>query len=67
LARRCQNAQLQRIYGTAWRDKKELDAYVERLAEAEKATIASWPRTGAFHFLAGMSARPAFNGCPTAW
>src|SRR5215469_15517726 len=30
------NAQLQRIYGTAWRDKKELDAYLERLAEAEK-------------------------------
>ena len=30
------NAQLQRIYGTAWRDKKELDAYIERLAEAEK-------------------------------
>lgn len=30
------NAQLQRIYGTAWRDKKELDAYLERLAEQEK-------------------------------
>jgi threonyl-tRNA synthetase len=30
------NAQLQRIYGTAWRDKKELDTYIERLAEAEK-------------------------------
>ena len=30
------NAQLQRIYGTAWRDQKELDAYLERLAEAEK-------------------------------
>ena len=30
------NAQLQRIYGTAWRDKKELDAYLERLVEAEK-------------------------------
>ena len=25
------NAQLQRIYGTAWRDKKELDAYLTRL------------------------------------
>ena len=31
-----QNAQLQRIYGTAWRDEKELDAYLARLAEAEK-------------------------------
>ena len=30
------NAQLQRIYGTAWRDKKELDAYLQRLEEAEK-------------------------------
>jgi len=30
------NAQLQRIYGTAWRDKKELDAYLLRLEEAEK-------------------------------
>ena len=30
------NAQLQRIYGTAWRDKKELDAYLTRIEEAEK-------------------------------
>jgi len=30
------NAQLQRIYGTAWRDKKELDAYLTRVEEAEK-------------------------------
>ena len=30
------NAQLQRIYGTAWRDKKELDAYLHRLEEAER-------------------------------
>ena len=30
------NAQLQRIYGTAWRDSKELDAYLLRIAEAEK-------------------------------
>jgi threonyl-tRNA synthetase len=30
------NAQLQRIYGTAWRDQKELDAYITRLEEAEK-------------------------------
>ncbi len=30
------NAQLQRIYGTAWRDQKELDAYLLRLEEAEK-------------------------------
>jgi threonyl-tRNA synthetase len=30
------NAQLQRIYGTAWRDEKELNDYVHRLEEAEK-------------------------------
>ena len=30
------NAQLQRIYGTAWRDKKELEDYLHRLEEAEK-------------------------------
>ncbi|MBA1444233.1 MAG: threonine--tRNA ligase [Chromatiales bacterium] len=30
------NAMLQRIYGTAWRDKKELKAYLHRLEEAEK-------------------------------
>ena len=30
------NVMLQRIYGTAWRDKKELDAYLQRLEEAEK-------------------------------
>ncbi|MBU6442898.1 MAG: threonine--tRNA ligase [Alphaproteobacteria bacterium] len=30
------NAQLQRIYGTAWRDKKELDEHLIRLEEAER-------------------------------
>lgn len=30
------NAQLQRIYGTAWRDTKELAAYLNRIEEAEK-------------------------------
>ncbi len=30
------NEMLQRIYGTAWRDRKELKAYLDRLAEAEK-------------------------------
>ena len=30
------NQQLQRIYGTAWRSKKELDAYLHRLEEAER-------------------------------
>lgn len=30
------NKMLQRIYGTAWADKKELKAYLKRLEEAEK-------------------------------
>ena len=30
------NAQLQRIYGTAWRDKKELKNYLRQLEEAER-------------------------------
>jgi threonyl-tRNA synthetase len=30
------NAQLQRIYGTAWRDEKELKDYLTRIEEAEK-------------------------------
>ncbi len=30
------NEMLQRIYGTAWADKKSLDAYLKRLEEAEK-------------------------------
>ncbi len=30
------NEMLQRIYGTAWADKKQLDAYLLRLEEAEK-------------------------------
>lgn len=30
------NAQLQRIYGTAWRDQKELADYTHRLEEAER-------------------------------
>ena len=30
-----QNEQLQRIYGTAWADKKQLEAYIKRIEEAE--------------------------------
>lgn len=30
------NEMLQRVYGTAWPDKKSLDAYLHQLAEAEK-------------------------------
>jgi threonyl-tRNA synthetase len=30
------NEQLQRIYGTAWADKKQLEAYITRIEEADK-------------------------------
>ena len=30
------NEMLQRVYGTAWRDEKELNAYLERIVEAER-------------------------------
>jgi threonyl-tRNA synthetase len=30
------NAMLSRIYGTAWRDRKELDAYLHQIEEAER-------------------------------
>src|SRR3546814_16902520 len=30
------NAMLQRIYGTAWLNEKDMKAYLERLAEAER-------------------------------
>ncbi|MDP9600234.1 threonyl-tRNA synthetase [Variovorax sp. YR750] len=30
------NEQLQRVYGTAWADKKQLDQYIQRIEEAEK-------------------------------
>ena len=30
------NVMLQRMYGTAWPDKKQLNAYIHKMAEAEK-------------------------------
>ena len=45
------NAMLQRIYGTAWRTSKELAAYLERLAEAERRDHRRLGREmGLFHF-----------------
>jgi len=38
------NAQLQRIYGTAFFTKKELDDYLAKLEEAKKRDHASWAR-----------------------
>ncbi len=45
------NAMLQRIYGTAWRNQKELDAYLTQLEEAEKRDHRRLGREmGLYHF-----------------
>ena len=62
------NAQLQRIYGTAWRDQKELDAYLDaargsRKARPSQASARRW----SFSPSRPMSAPACRCGCPTAW
>ncbi len=53
------NEMLQRVYGTAWRDGKELKAYLRRLEEAERRDHRRLGRElGLFHFqeeAAGMA------------
>ena len=53
------NEMLQRIYGTAWRNRKELDAYLHRIEEAERRDHRRLGRQmGLFHFqqeAAGMA------------
>ncbi len=45
------NEMLQRIYGTAWRDDKELEAHLDRLEEAERRDHRRLGREmGLFHF-----------------
>jgi len=45
------NEQLQRIYGTAWADKKQLAAYLQRIEEAEKRDHRKLgAHLGLFHF-----------------
>lgn len=45
------NKMLQRIYGTAWADKKQLKAHIQRLAEAEKRDHRKIGKTlGLFHW-----------------
>ncbi|MDD5580035.1 MAG: threonine--tRNA ligase [Methylobacter sp.] len=45
-----ENEMLQRIYGTAWGDKKDLQAYLHRLEEAEKRDHRKLAKTlGLFH------------------
>jgi threonyl-tRNA synthetase len=45
------NAQLQRIYGTAWADEKQLEDYLKRIEEAEKRDHRKIGKTmNLFHF-----------------
>ncbi len=45
------NAVLQRVYGTAWKDKKSLDEYLKNLEEAEKRDHRKIAKTmDLFHF-----------------
>ena len=48
LARRQQNKQLQRIYGTAWASEKQLKDYLQRIEEAEKEITESWAKRWIF-------------------
>ena len=44
------NEMLQRIYGTCWSTKNELDDYLHRLEEAEKRIIENWEKKWIFSF-----------------
>ena len=59
------NPQLQRIYGTAWRDQKELKAYLTRLEEARSATIAASAARWTC-FTSSRKPSAAFSGTPRA-
>jgi len=53
------NAQLQRIYGTAWRDEKELNAYLVRVEESEKRDHRKLGREMDLFHVQGRGGRPS--------
>lgn len=60
------NEMLQRIYGTAWRTKKELKAYLTRLEEAEKRDHRKLGREmNLFHFQEEAAGMPFWH--PHGW
>lgn len=60
------NEMLQRIYGTAWRTKKELKAYLVRLEEAEKRDHRKLGKElGLFHFQEEAAGMPFWH--PNGW
>ena len=61
-----QNEMLQRIYGTAWRNQKELSAYLNRLEEAEKRDHRRIGREmDLFHFQEEAAGMPFWH--PKGW
>ena len=60
------NEMLQRIYGTAWRTKKELKAYLVRIEEAEKRDHRKLGKElGLFHFQEEAAGMPFWH--PNGW
>jgi threonyl-tRNA synthetase len=60
------NEMLQRIYGTCWRNKKELNAYLHRLEEAEKRDHRRLGREmNLFHFQEEAAGMPFWH--PKGW
>ena len=60
------NEMLQRVYGTAWRDKKELKAYLHRLEEAEKRDHRKLGKEmSLFHFQEEAAGMPFWH--PNGW
>ncbi|MBT6033338.1 MAG: threonine--tRNA ligase, partial [Kordiimonadaceae bacterium] len=60
------NEMLQRIYGTAWRDRKELKAYLIRIEEAEKRDHRKLGKEmGLFHFQEEAAGMPFWH--PNGW
>jgi len=60
------NEMLQRIYGTAWRNKKELKAYLIRIEEAEKRDHRKLGKEmGLFHFQEEAAGMPFWH--PNGW
>ncbi|MDG1004849.1 MAG: threonine--tRNA ligase [Emcibacteraceae bacterium] len=60
------NEMLQRVYGTAWRDKKELKAYLHRIEEAEKRDHRKLGRElNLFHFQEEAAGMPFWH--PNGW
>jgi threonyl-tRNA synthetase len=60
------NEMLQRVYGTAWRDEKELAAYLHRLEEAEKRDHRRLGREmDLFHFQEEAAGMPFWH--PKGW